>query len=102
MVKDRKSLLQQFFEGGFYPSETVVSDDPDYVTKGHQTGEEIEYIANRLNADDKVRFDKLMDLMGEMEHLNGYANFAYGLRTGILLMFELFISENRHPFTERK
>lgn len=102
MVKDRKSLLQQIFEGEFYPSETVVSGDPDYVTKGHQTGEEIEYIASRLTADDKVRFDKLMDLMGEMEHMNGYANFAYGLRTGILLMFELFASENRPPFTEHK
>lgn len=28
--------------------------------------------------------------------------FAYGLRTGILLMFELFASENRRPFTDRK
>ncbi len=102
MVKDRKSLLQQIFEGEFYPSETVVSGDPDYVTKGHQAGEEIEYIASRLDADDKVRFDKLVDLMGEMEHLNGYANFSYGLRTGILLMFELFPSENRHPFTDCK
>jgi len=102
MVKDRKSLLQQIFEGEFYPNETVVSGDPDYVTKGHQTGEEIEYIASRLNDEDKVRFDKLMDLMGEMENLNRYANFSYGLRTGILLMFELFTSENRHPFVERK
>ncbi len=102
MVKDRKSLLQQIFEGEFYPSETVVSGDPDYLTKGHQAGEEIEYIASRLNADDKVKFDKLIDLMGEMEHMNGYANFSYGLRTGILLMFELFASENRHPFVERK
>ncbi len=76
MVKDRKSLLQQIFEGEFYPSETVVSGDPDYVTKGHQAGEELEYIASRLNADDKVRFDKLMDLMGEMEHMNGYAIWA--------------------------
>ncbi len=102
MVKDRKSLLQQIFEGEFYPSETVVSGDPDYVTKGHQAGEEIEYIASRLNADDKVRFDKLIDLMGETEHMNGYANFSYGLRTGILLMFELFPSENSHPFVEHK
>lgn len=70
MVKDRKSLLQQIYEDEFYPSETVVSGDPDYVTKGHQSGEEIEYIASRLDAGDKVRFDKLMDLMGEMGHMD--------------------------------
>ena len=39
--------------------------------------------------------DKLIDLKDETEHMNGYANFAYGLRTGILLMFELFASENK-------
>ncbi len=102
MVKDRKTLLEQIYNGEFFPSEAVVSGDPDYVTKVHQAGEEIKYIASRLNDDDKVRFDKLIDLMDETEHMNGYANFAYGLRTGIMLMFELFTSENRHPFTDCK
>lgn len=49
-----------------------------------------------------IPFDKLMNLMCETEHMNGYANFAYALRTGILLMFELFSSENKRPFTDRK
>ena len=101
MVKDRKTLLEQIFDGEFYPSESVVSGNPDYMTKGHQEGREIEYIASRLNDEDKVRFDKLMDLMGETEHMNGYANFAYGLRTGILLMFELFASDGTPPFRKR-
>ena len=102
MVKDRKTLLRQIFDGEFYPGETVVSGDPDYAAMSHQEGEEIEYIASRLNDEDKARFDKLIDLMGEAEHMNGCANFAYGLRTGILLMFELFVSENNHPFADRK
>ena len=102
MEKERKTLLGQIYDGEFYPNETVVSGDPDYVAMSHQEGEEIEYIASQLNDADKVRFDKLMDLMGETEHMNSYANFAYGLRTGILLMFELFASENRRPFADQK
>ena len=102
MVKGGKTLLEQIYDGEFFPSEAVVSGDPDYVAKGHIEGEEIEYIASRLNDEDKVRFDKLIDLMGETEHMNGYANFAYGLRTGIQLMFELFESENKRPFEDRK
>ena len=102
MEKDRKTLLEQIYDGEFNPNETVVSGDPDYVTMSHQEGEEIEYIASQLNDADKVRFDKLMDLMGETELMNGCANFAYGLRTGIMLMFELFLSENRRPFANRK
>ena len=102
MVKDKKTLLEQMYDGEFYPNETVVSGDPDYVAMSHREGEEIEYIASQLNYEDKVRFDKLIDLMGETEHMNGYANFAYGFRTGILLMFELFADENRHPFEKSK
>ena len=102
MEKDRKTLLEQIYDGEFHPNETVVSGDPDYVSMRHQEGEEIEYIASQLNDEDKVRFDKLMDLMGETEHMNACANFASGLRTGIMLMFELFLSENRRPFANRK
>ena len=102
MEKDRKTLLEQIYDGEFYPNETVSSGDPDYAAMSHQEGEEIEYIASRLNDEDKMRFDKLMDLMGETENMNSYANFAYGLRTGILLMFELFASENRRPFADQK
>lgn len=101
MEKIRKSLLQQIYDGEFYPSEAVVSGDPNYKSKGNQGGDEIDYILSRLNDEDKARFDKLIDLMGEMEHMNGYANFTYGLRTGILLMFELFAIENRRSFKER-
>ena len=102
MVKDRKTLLEQMYDGEFFPSEAVVSSNPDYVVMSHQEGEEIKYIASRLNDEDRVRFDKLVDLMGETEHMNDCANFAYGLRTGIILMIELFTSENRHPFTKHK
>ena len=102
MVKDRKTLLEQMYDGEFFPSEAVVSSNPDYVTMSRKEGEEIEYIASRLNDEDKTRFDKLIDLMGETEHMNGYANFSYGLRTGILLMFELFACENRCHFADRK
>ena len=102
MVKDRKTLLEQIYDGEFFPSEAVVSGDPEYVTMSHKEGEKIEYIASRLNDEDKAKFDKLIDLMGETEHMNGFANFAYGLRTGILLMFELFSSESRRLFTKSK
>ena len=102
MEKIRKSLLQQIYDGEFYPGEKIVSGDPDYESKGNQGGAEIDYILSCLNDEDKARFNKLIDLMDDMDHLNGYANFTYGLRTGILLMFELFGIENRHPFKERR
>ena len=102
MVKDRKTLLEQIYDGEFFPSEAVVSGDHNYVTMNQKEGGEIEYIASRLNDEDKVRFDKLIDLMGETEHMNGYANFAYGLRTGILLAFELFANDVKPTLRKRQ
>ena len=102
MVKDRRTLLEQLYDGEFNPIEKIVSGNPDYAAMNHQEGEEIEYLAKRLNGEDKARFDKLIALMGETELMNGCAHFAYGLRTGILLMFELFASENRRSFVDRK
>ena len=102
MVKDRKTLLEQLYDGEFNPIEKIVSGNPDYAAMSHQEGKEIEYFARQLNGEDKVRFDKLIALMGETELMNGCAHFAYGLRTGILLMFELFASENSPPFMDRK
>ena len=102
MVKDRKALPEQIYDGEFFPSEAVVSNDPDYVTMSRKEGEEIEYIASRLNDEDKARFDKLIDLMGETKHMNGYANFAYGLRAGILLAFELFANDVKSTLRKRQ
>ena len=102
MAKDRKPLLEQIYDGEFNPIEKIISGDPDYAAMSRQEGEEIEYIASQLNGEDKVRFDKLIALMGETELMNEYANFAYGLHTGILLIFELFASDAAPLFRKRK
>ncbi len=103
MMKDnRKSLLERLYAGEFYPAEQVVSGDPDYVSIGHKVGDEIEYVSGRLDSEDKARFQALINLMGDMETINDCSSFAYGLRTGILLMMELFFSENYPPFRERE
>jgi len=98
MRNNRKSLLRQLYDGEFYPSEQIVPGDPDYVSISHKVGDEIDYIASRLVDEDKARFEALVDLMGEMEAKSECGNFAYGLRTGILLMMELFFYEDNPPF----
>ncbi len=99
MKNDRKkSLLERLYDGDFYPAEQVVPGNPDYKSISHKMGEETEYIASRLDGEDNARFEALLDLMGDMESISGYSNFAYGLRTGIQLMIELFFNEDRPPF----
>ncbi len=101
MRNNRKSLLRRLYDGEFFPSEQVVSGNPDYVSISHKVGDEIEYVVSRLNGEDNARFQTLVDRMGELEDISGYSNFAYGLHTGILLMMELFLNKGNPPFKER-
>lgn len=102
MKKGRKTLLEQLYDGEFYPSENIIPGNPGYAAMSQKAGDEIEYILSRLNDEEKVRFDKLIDLMGEMEHMGEVTSFAYGLRTGILLIFELFSGEDWQPIIKRR
>ncbi len=76
--------------------------DPNYVSVSNKVGEEIEYVASRLDGEDNARFEALLSLMGDVEFMSERSNFAYGLHTGILLMMELFFSENNPPVRERE
>jgi len=102
MKNKRNSLLERLYLGDFFPVERVTPGDPDYASVSQKVGDEIEYIASRLSNEDNARFQELISLiMGEQESMIGYANFTYGLHTGILLMFELFFKEDDPPFRER-
>lgn len=100
MNEYKKSLLKQLYDGEFDPGEHIVSSDPERLSRLRKIGDEIEYISGRLSDSDKTRFDKLLDLMSDSEYLGGCAEFSYGLRTGILLMIELFSHEKTPPFAE--
>lgn len=102
MAKDRKSLLEQIYDGEFYPCETAVSSDSEYQSAGQKAYDEIEYIFSRLNNADKKHFDKLLDLMSERESMHGYANFAYGFRSGMLLMLELLAIDDKQLLANHK
>ncbi len=98
MRNNRKNLLERLYGGEFAPAEQAAPGNPNYASIGHQAEKEIEYIESQLDSKDNARFQTLLDLMGDMESISGYSNFAYGLRTGIQLMIELFFNEDRPPF----
>lgn len=98
MKNDRKSLLERIYLGEFYPYEAIVSSDPQYKPMSRKAGDEIEYITGRLTDEDKERFNKLLDLMAETQQMDGYANFAYGFRAGMSLLYELITAEDTTPF----
>ena len=94
-MEKEKSLLERIYNGEFYPGEKTLSTDHEYFHLSRMQSDEIKYISGRLSDEDKVRFEKLINLMGETERMESYANFAYGFRTGMLLIHELLASEDK-------
>ena len=85
------SLIEQIYDGGFYPCETIVPKDPEYRSKCQAAYDEVEYISGLLDETGKAHLEKFLDLRCETDYMSEYANFAFGLRTGARLMLELFM-----------
>lgn len=85
----RKSILQQIFDGDFCTSETIRPSDPSYRAIGRRIDKAVGYLTTRLDDEDKTKLEELRNLIFEEQHMEAYANFAYGFRTGLLVMYEL-------------
>lgn len=93
MKKKHKSLLEQIYDGEFCPCENIIPNNPKYISLKQKISDEIEYISGQLNIADSERFEKLLNIITDAQSMESYANFTYGLRSGISLMLELFTNE---------
>ena len=99
MSAKNRSLLEKIYYGAYCPNEDVASHDPQYDLTNHQVGIEEEHLCKQLSPDDKKRFDRLMQLVSSVNNMEGFANFAYGFRSGMLLMQELFAQDEKNAKT---
>lgn len=97
MRKDHKRLLEQIYVGNFLPSEQIVPQDPEYARTVKELREEINVIIERRGDEGRARMDRIIVLMRDIQHIDLYTTFAFGMRTGMQLMDELFISGDVLP-----
>lgn len=85
------SLIEQIYDGGFYPCEAIEPKDPEYKSKCQAAYDEVEHIAGLLDESGKRHLEQFLDLRADTDYMSEFANFAFGLRTGARLMLELFM-----------
>lgn len=89
MKKMYKELMKQIYYGEFYPSEDIMSNDPEYKAKSLKIGDEFQYFMDILNSDeDKKRIDELHVLILDTYSMEKYDSFAYGFSAGLHIMNE--------------
>lgn len=89
MKNDKKSLLQQLYDGDYSPWEQVHPTLPGYLPASQKAGTEIEALSACMSKENQKRFDQLLDLLAEIHYMENYAHFSCGFRSGMQLMREL-------------
>ena len=84
------SILKRLYMGNLCPIEEAIPPDADYRSLSNKIGEEREYFAERLSAEDRERFEKWNKMIFRYEDMTEYANFTQGFRLGAMLAFEIF------------
>lgn len=83
------SILRRLYMGNLCPIEEAIPPDTDYRSLSNKIGDEREYFAGILSAEDKERFEKWNKMIFRYEDMTEYANFTQGFRLGVMLMFEI-------------
>lgn len=97
-----KTIFDKLFDGEIFPAEQIISRDPEYRPLGKQLGEQFESLKNMLPREEADRLQDLDDNYNKMSSITDFASFSYGLRLGVLLMFEVFAGEDEIAREVRK
>ena len=84
------SILKRLYMGNLCPIEEAIPPDADYRSLSNKIGEEREYFAEKMFAEDKERFEKWNKMIFRYEDMTEYANFTQGFKLGVMLALEIF------------
>jgi len=85
-----KSILQGLYDGEVFPSELILSKDPEYLTVHSKISGEREYFKQKLSEEDGKRLEEFDNLYSRTNSMDSEASFLYGFRLGAMLMVEVF------------
>lgn len=89
MKKPAKPILEQLYYGEFFPEEQLRSYDPDYLPTCRKLSKSMETFSFKLNDEEKKNLDEIVNLIAIRDSMDCYASFAYGFRSGAMLMHEI-------------
>ena len=84
------SILKRLYMGNLCSIEEAIPPDADYRSLSNKIGEEREYFAEKMFAEDKERFEKWNKMIFRYEDMTEYANFTQGFKLGVMLALEIF------------
>lgn len=84
-----KTILEELYDGNIYPSELIVSKDPEYCLINKKISETQENWKKELSETDYKRLEVLLNLCCQSSSLEASASFIYGFKLGAVIMLEV-------------
>ena len=88
-MMNESSLLEQFYYGNLFPTESIQSKDPTFASTCDEADEVYQALCKRLNDDEQDMLDHLLALNSDIDCMESCATFTCGFRFGALLMLEI-------------
>lgn len=89
-----QSILEEFAYGNITPMDQILKRDSEYGRAIKALTSNGEKLLEKLNAEERVMFEKYLDSQGEVDILTAVKHFIYGYKLGVLMTAETFITGN--------
>ena len=81
-------ILEEIYNGRFYPCETVVADSPEYKRAIKASSDLMETLSERLSKEDYKLVEELREQVSIAQCEENESHFKYGFSAGLLVQQE--------------
>ena len=81
-------ILEEMYNGRFYPCETVVADSPEYKRAVKACSDLMETLSERLSKEDYKLVEELREQVSIAQCEENESHFKYGFSAGLLVQQE--------------
>lgn len=81
-------ILEEMFNGRFYPCETVVTDSPRYKQASKACADLMDTLSERLSKEDYALVEELREQVSIAQCEENESHFKYGFSAGLLVQQE--------------
>lgn len=83
-------ILEEMYNGRFYPCETVVADSPEYKRALKACSDLMETLSERLSKEDYKLVEELREQVSIAQCEENESHFKYGFSAGLLVQKEAY------------
>ena len=83
-------ILEEMYNGRFYPCETVVADSPEYKRALKACSDLMETLSERLSKEDYALVEELREQVAIAQCEENESHFKYGFSAGLLVQQEAY------------